>query len=86
MEQCGEKIDAERNSDGEAEEGFKHVCLLKPLGRGGVEDHGCEEREREAQIHKVQHGGLPLRWSRTRPRTRNIKDRLGMRGRIIKAA
>jgi len=86
VEQCDEKIDAERDSDGEAEEGFKHVCLLEPVGRGGVEHHGCEEREPEAQIHKVQHGGLPLKRSRTRPRTPEIKDRLGMRGRIIRAA
>jgi hypothetical protein len=86
VEQRDEKVNTERESDGEAEEGFNHDGLLQPLGRGGVEDHGCEEREPKAQIEEVQHGRLPLKRSKTRPRAPDIKDRLEMRPLIIRGA
>lgn len=76
MEQGDEKVDAEGDCDGKAENGFDHVGLLHPLGCGGVEDHRRKERDAEREIQKVQHGRLPLEWSRPRPRARRIKDRL----------
>ena len=64
MEQCDEKIDAERDGDGEAKQGF-HDALLHPLGCGGVQHHQGEECEAQRNIKNVQHGHLLAEWSDT---------------------
>ena len=72
-----EQIDGEQQADREADDGFDHRELLKPIAGDGVDAHQREEQHSEDEVDDVRHGGRPLRFDARFVERKPISDQCG---------
>jgi hypothetical protein len=60
VDQRVEQIGGENDADREADDGFDHGGLLKPVAGDGVEAHQREKREWDGDVDDVGHGERPF--------------------------
>jgi len=61
MQQRHEKVDAERQANGQADQWLEHAgASSEPFGGGGISAHQRESCEPDKENNEVDHGSAPV--------------------------